>query len=240
MHPGVSVASAPLTPVIQSVGRHLVSRYALREQRTDQGSAASLLPEVDQMADSQDQRLKVYEQLCSSYRAIDDFRAKLLALLPLATGGGIFLLVGDQTRAKAIEPYLPPIGLFGFVVTLGLFFFELHGILKCTHLIKAGTMLEENLDINKEEGQFIDRPLGVIGFINEPFAAGVIYPAVLAAWAFLAMDFKLKQDYSAFHLFQDATWATWVFIVGFVVAFIYNLSLILPAYFARKKKKPTD
>jgi hypothetical protein len=35
------------------------------------------------MADSQDQKLKAYEQLCSSYRAIDDFRAKLLGFLPL-------------------------------------------------------------------------------------------------------------------------------------------------------------
>ena len=192
------------------------------------------------MADLQDRRLKAYEQLCSSYRAIDDFRAKLLALLPLATGGGIFLLVGEQTRAEAIKPYLPAIGLFGFVVTLGLFFFELYGILKCTYLINAGTKLEENLDINKEEGQFRNRPLGIIGFINEPFAASIIYPAVLAAWVFLAMDFKLKQNYSVSNLFQDAPWATCIFIVGFVVGVIYNLSLILPAYFARKNKKPTD
>jgi hypothetical protein len=63
------------------------------------------------MADSQDRKLKVYEQLCNSYRAIDDFRAKLLALLPLATGGGIFLLVGDHTRAGHIEPYLPGEGV---------------------------------------------------------------------------------------------------------------------------------
>jgi hypothetical protein len=188
------------------------------------------------MSDSKDHKLKVYEQLCNSYRAIDDFRTKLLALLPLATGGGIFLLVGDQARAKAIEAYLPFIGLFGFVVTLGLFLLELHGIRKCTHLIKAGEKLEENLGIDKEEGQFIDRPLGVIGFINEPFAAGIIYPAVLAAWAFLAMDFKLERHYSVSNLFQDAKWATWVFIVGFVVALVYNLTLILPAHFARKNK----
>ena len=32
----------------------------------------------------------VYRELCSSYRAIDDFRTKLLGFLPLATGAGIF------------------------------------------------------------------------------------------------------------------------------------------------------
>lgn len=179
--------------------------------------------------DSKDHILKVYEQLCNSYRAIDDFRTKLLALLPLATGGGIFLLVGDQTRTKAIEAFLPAIGLFGALVTLGLFLFELHGIKKCTHLIEAGKKLEENLGIAKEEGQFRERPLGIFGFINEPFAAGIIYPAVLAAWVFLAKDFNSERRYSVSNLFQDAKWATWVFIVGFVVALIYNLRLILPA-----------
>ena len=192
------------------------------------------------MDNSKDQKIKAYEQLCSSYRAIDDFRAKLLALLPLATGGGIFLLVGNQTRVQAIIPYLSAIGLFGFVVTLGLFLFELHGILKCTHLIAAGGELEKNLGINKKEGQFIDRPLGIIGFINEPFAAGIIYPAVLAAWAFLAMDLKLNKNYSVSFLFQDAPWATWVFIAGFVVGVSYNLRLILPVHFERKKEKSTE
>lgn len=180
------------------------------------------------MGDSKDHKLKVYEQLCNSHRAIDDFRTKLLALLPLATGGGMFLLVGDQTRAKAIEAYLPAIGLFGFVATLGLFLFELHGILKCTHLIGAGAKLEKSLGINKEEGQFRGRPLGIGWFINEPFAAGIIYPAVLAAWAFLARDFNLERRYSVVNLFQDAKWATWVFIVGFVLTLIYNLWLISP------------
>jgi hypothetical protein len=45
------------------------------------------------MSDEKNENLKtVYQQLCESYRAIDDFRAKLLGFLPLATGTGIFLL----------------------------------------------------------------------------------------------------------------------------------------------------
>jgi hypothetical protein len=76
------------------------------------------------------------------------------------------------------------------VITLGLFFFELYGIKKCTQLISAGRKLEEDLHV--KNGQFVTRPPGVIGFINEPFAAGVIYPAVLAAWTFLALDYTLR------------------------------------------------
>lgn len=75
-------------------------------------------------------------------------------------------------------------GLFGFAVTLGLFLFEIYGIRKCHALIDAGKKFEELLGV---EGQFTLRPREVIGVINEPFASGIIYPAVLAAWAFLGL-----------------------------------------------------
>jgi hypothetical protein len=39
-----------------------------------------------------------YDQLCISYRAIDEFRAKLLGFLPLVTGGGLVLLTGRSTK----------------------------------------------------------------------------------------------------------------------------------------------
>jgi hypothetical protein len=135
---------------------------------------------------------------------------------------------------------LPAIGIFGFVVTLGLFFFELHGILKCTHLIGAGAKLEEQLGIKLDEGQFRGRPLGIFHFINEPFAASIVYPAVLAAWIFLGMDFELEKKYSASSLFCDAPWATSVFIGGFLIGIIYDLWLVVPAYFARKKRESAD
>jgi hypothetical protein len=41
-----------------------------------------------------DYLLAAYNQLCTSYHAIDDFRAKLLGFLPLVTGGGLVLLSG--------------------------------------------------------------------------------------------------------------------------------------------------
>ncbi len=41
------------------------------------------------MSDEKNENLKApYQQLCDSYRAINDFRTKLLGFLPLATGGG--------------------------------------------------------------------------------------------------------------------------------------------------------
>ncbi|MEN3369237.1 MAG: hypothetical protein V7609_1380 [Verrucomicrobiota bacterium] len=133
-----------------------------------------------------------YNQLCESYRAIDDFRTKLLAFLPLASGAGIFLLIAKPGGPAA--ELLRPIGAFGFLTALGLYIFEIYGIRKCTHLIVVGEYLEEQLGIG---GQFKNRPTGIEGVgvipksiapdISEPFASGIIYPAVLGAWAFVAL-----------------------------------------------------
>ena len=180
------------------------------------------------MSDSQDENLKTtYEQLCYSYRAIDDFRAKLLGFLPLATGTGIFLLIPDNSKSP-LNTYLGPVGAFGILITLGLFFYEIYGIKKCGALIKAGQKIEDRMRIR---GQFQGRPREVAGIINEPFAAGVIYPAVLAAWTFLALqDQKISKweppDLLFIKLEPPDLWiAIVVFFVGFACSFAYNLRL---------------
>ena len=181
-----------------------------------------------ELTDQQAENLRTaYRELCTSYRAIDDFRAKLLGFLPLATGTGIFLLVTDEAKMKFVQAYFWPIGVFGFVITLGLFFYELYGIKKCTDLICAGRQLEENLDV--KDGQFKKRPFGVLGFINEPFAAYVIYSAVLAAWIFWARAFPQSQDVTDVIKLQSQHAAQLAaisiaggFIGGFVASLFYS------------------
>src|SRR2546421_103136 len=165
--------------------------------------------------------LATYQQLCESYRAIDDFRTKLLGFLPLVSGAGIFFLLNDaftdQTKINSAKGFLVPIGTFGFVITLGLFFYELHGIRKCSHLINVGKKIEDLMGI---EGQFTNRPGRVTLFtaklfINEPITARIIYPAVLAAWAFVALLFALP---------KGVPWvAILVLIVGFYIPSRLNL-----------------
>jgi hypothetical protein len=203
----------------------------------------------DESKDRQADNLRTtYQELCNSYRAIDDFRTKLLGFLPLATIAGIFVVVTDKAKMDAAQPYFWPIGVFGFVITLGLFFYELYGIKKCTHLIRAGIELETKLHVNG--GQFSKRPPGVAGLINEPLASGVIYPAVLAAWTFLALASSQSQV-------AAQRCALRVFLIGFAFSFIYDLILILEwdreisrvivyvkdhlpfARLAKQKEKPT-
>jgi len=171
--------------------------------------------------------IKVYDQLCQSYRAIDDFRAKLLGFLPLASAGGAFLLLNEvlvnPDKSRFAKPFLKPLGFFGFVITLGLFFYEVYGIRKCHALIEAGKYLECSLGIT--HGQFRRRPRGVLYVINEPFATGVIYPAVLAGWMFLALVFPQPQSDQPPAIGAALNAAIWIFVVGFLITSIYNLAL---------------
>jgi len=139
----------------------------------------------EKLTDQQYENLRaVYQQLCSSRQAIDDFRAKLLVFLPLVTGGIFLLLNTLNDEAKQF------FGVFGFVITVGLYFYEFLASLKCDHLIEVGKQLEGRLAIN---GQYTERPVGIAGFVNEAYLARVIYPAVLAAWTFLAFVFSERQ-----------------------------------------------
>lgn len=102
------------------------------------------------MSDSE-QRYKEteYKEICASHRAITDFRAKLLGLLPVATGAGLFLLKEDST---ALVLHLWAIGLFGFAATAGLAIHEFHAMHQCTILVERGKDLENQLGLNG--GQF--------------------------------------------------------------------------------------
>jgi hypothetical protein len=162
-----------------------------------------------------------YAELCTSYHAIDDFRAKLLGFLPLVTGGGLILLTGraDEVRRE----FFAPVGLFGIAVTTGLLAYELFCIKKCHALLKAGEDLECKLglpvgrEVPLPAGQFLRRPNHLLWIVNEPFAAATIYPAVLAAWTYLAFFFghrELGKDISLL-----------VFAVGFSGIVLYDQSL---------------
>jgi hypothetical protein len=125
-----------------------------------------------------------YGEVCKSHSSITEFRAKLLALLPIASGSGIFLLL--TKRSEPIDTtYLHLIGLFGFLITLGLFIYELRGIQHCKRLNQLASHLEKQLHLR--EAQFIGRPKARLGgVIGAEGAAYVIYTTMLIAWIFVA------------------------------------------------------
>lgn len=124
-----------------------------------------------------------YEQLCASHAALTDFRAKLLALLPIASGAGIFVLLEQAPDLGA----LPAIGLFGFAVTLGLFIYEWIGIETCVELRERGARLEKELGVPPDMGQFQEDPKRPLrGPLSVEGASWLVYLSVLLGWAYLA------------------------------------------------------
>jgi hypothetical protein len=136
---------------------------------------------VDGADDNRTSMLVVYAQVGDNYRAIDDLRLRLLALLPLATGTGLLVLLGGHSVAAAIGV---PVGVFGMVATISLYFYELHGVEKCAHFIDRGAKLEEDLDV---PGSFTNRPHHIFGVVSELLPSALIYPASFAGWLFLAL-----------------------------------------------------
>ncbi len=161
-----------------------------------------------------------YQELCRSYHVINDFRAKLLGLLPLLSGISIFFLLSDSltdpSKSAFARQFLGPVGIFGCLVTIGLFFYELRGIQRRKGLTAVGKMIEGQLGI---EGQFIHRPPHIAGFIGNTFAARIIYSAVLAAWMFVTWVV----------VWTPGVWfiALLVFFLAFAGSSIFNLSVKL-------------
>jgi hypothetical protein len=122
-----------------------------------------------------------YEEICRSHQAIADFRAKLLALLPLASGTGIFLLLDSKLTNNTSVPVAA--GLFGAAVTVGLYLYEQRGMDECLLLREHGENLEKGLNLSETMGRFQGTTPGFVG----PQGAGpIVYFAVIAAWLFVA------------------------------------------------------
>ena len=132
--------------------------------------------------------LTVYAELSNNYRAIDELRLKLLALLPLATGTGILVFLGRSGAASGLDAsaYVAvPVGVFGMVATVSLYFYELHGVEKCAHFIHRGDLIERQLDVY---GSFRNRPHHIFGVVSELLPTMIIYPTSLATWLFVALS----------------------------------------------------
>src|SRR4030095_1887294 len=124
----------------------------------------------------------LYNQVCSQHDGISEFRAKLLALLPIASGAGIFLLF-QKDGIPENYPHVAFIRAFGIAVTIGLFFYELRGIQKCIALITAAEQLEQKLS-TEFDGAFKSKPSPVWG-VSAEAAALIIYPAVIGSWGYV-------------------------------------------------------
>ena len=144
--------------------------------------------------------LAAYGEVCKSYHAIDDFRMKLLGLLPLASIVAVTFI--DTNKVLAATPSPQGNELIGFaaifaaMLTLALFGYEVRGIQRCHNLITEGKHLEQLLRIG--HGQFhvceeehANAPLRAL---NAKLIACTIYSLVFAGWLFVGMRFGFGWD----------------------------------------------
>ncbi len=126
----------------------------------------------------------VYEELCKSHDNISDFRAKLLALLPLASGTGLFAVLNIENANKSA--HLLAIGIFGAFVAFALYMYEMRGIQRCHILSRRARKLEERLIGTNIVGAFSVSPAPRFFLATNTWAARIIYPATISVWVYVA------------------------------------------------------
>lgn len=140
----------------------------------------------------------LYTEVAKAHQATIDFRQKLLAALPVLSGGGIGLLLANAAGENGLEPWmLSVLGLFGVLVSFGLFLYEIRNIQECKCLIERGAALEALA--GAPTGQFMFRPpklalrkaLGLgnpkRGWISIAMASHIVYITVIVAWLSLTI-----------------------------------------------------
>ena len=116
---------------------------------------------------------KVYAEISASVRTTDDISFKLLGLVPLISGGGIFLLL-DVSKQPDWSLVTIFIALFGAVVTFAIYRWEVRNIQTCNWLIARGAELEElswpREQVGVPKGQFSNRDPKprVLGWRSKP------------------------------------------------------------------------
>lgn len=128
----------------------------------------------------------VYTEICRAHHGIADFRAKLLALLPIASGTGIIFTLSSD---KIIGEPRVAIGTFAALFVLGLYIYELRGIQRCVALSQYAREIEACLlGRFKEHGTFAAEHEATFLFANNTIAALVIYPTQVSAWVYLMLS----------------------------------------------------
>jgi hypothetical protein len=84
---------------------------------------------------------------------------------------------------------LGPIGLFGAVVTVGLFIYELRGIQRCHRLERQAKALERKLKLSEDQSGVLNLPpRSWYDMLGPPAASLIVYLAVVFAWLYVAGD----------------------------------------------------
>jgi hypothetical protein len=144
----------------------------------------------------------LYAEVCKAHDSITNFRGKLLALVPSLSAVAFTLFIG--TGKHFDERLLLPVGIFGMTVSLGLFCYELRGMLECHQLRRRGGELERAMqrsagdEVGEMRGHFFDPTEKYetkkefkdlkehYSLISVPTASFLVYGSVILGWLVVA------------------------------------------------------
>ena len=142
-----------------------------------------------------------YSQVNENFRMLAEIRFKLLAFVPALGGVAVFVLskIGDSTKATCFDHAMVLLlGTLGFLVTLGITFYDQRNSELYNALSDRAKYLEEQLKLPHAEkksskdlsgGQFRERPrrgrklVGLI-LMGHDTGLALIYGPVIGAWFF--------------------------------------------------------
>jgi hypothetical protein len=138
-------------------------------------------------AREQEVLLKLYGEVCNSWRTLTDVRFKLLGLVPIVSGLFLIRLLSGDGLSPTVKA---GIALFGLAVTFALWMYEVRNSELYDDLVSRGRRIETELGIST--GHFRGRlnplfryMLGSLGLrvrIQHDSAINLIYTASVVGW----------------------------------------------------------
>jgi hypothetical protein len=144
-----------------------------------------------------DTLLRLYSEICASWRTLTDVRFKLLAALPTVSGAGLALLISkDASPAGEAKAARTVLAVLGFIVSVGLYLYERRNSELYDDLISRARRIESELGI--ATGQFLGRLKGLRKVlwllpVQHDWAINLTYISVIVVW-FLAAWFPWVPD----------------------------------------------
>ncbi len=120
----------------------------------------------------------LYDQVCSTWKALIDVRFKLLGLVPTVSIAVLAAILSIKSDGLTFSGKLL-ISLLGMLASIGLFIYDKRNSELHDDLISRGRKIEEELGI--ETGIFRGR-LNSSGIIKHDVATNLVYFSTLVAW----------------------------------------------------------
>ncbi|MBN2133177.1 MAG: hypothetical protein JW741_26990 [Sedimentisphaerales bacterium] len=126
----------------------------------------------------------LYEQVCTTWRALLDIRFKLLGLIPFVTVAAVVVVsprASSTDQLRGIQTLL--VGVVGLLVTVGLMIYDKRNSELYNDLISRGRRIEAELKLTN--GVFLGRPRPAVRLLRHGSATMLVYVGAVIGWLYV-------------------------------------------------------